>query len=160
MGNISDNLIFMLMMMLAFKKIHIMLRCVYCNSIYVMKRCCISQYISIISNILREYKAKVSPSLFTIMLLTRVSRGRWSQQLENSLAVEWNFIIVSSVSTLQLMLSASLLLIADLLAPCSSCVHIDLSRLVAFANKYDFHAFDYDYSLLVCRNFRKIILLL
>ena len=62
MGNISDNLIFMLMMMLAFKKIHIMLRCVYCNSIYVMKRCCISQYISIISNILREYKAKVSPS--------------------------------------------------------------------------------------------------
>ena len=105
MGNISDNLIFMLMMRLAFKKIHIMLRCVYCNSIYVMKRCCTSQYLS---NIHRKCKGVPLP---TIMLRTR------SQQLENSLAVEWNFIIVSSV---QLMLSASLLLTADLLAPCSS----------------------------------------
>ena len=96
-------------MMLAFKKIHIMLRCVYCNSIYVMKRCCTSQYLS---NILRKCKYKGVPlPLSTIMLRTR------SQQLENSLAVEWNFIIVSSV---QLMLSASLLLTADLLAPCSS----------------------------------------
>ena len=63
------------------------------------------------------------------------------QQLENSLAVEWNFIIVSSV---QLMLSASLLLTADLLAPCSS-VYIYWPLQAYYTRKYDFHAFDYDY---------------
>ena len=83
MGNISDNLIFMLMMMLAFKKIHIMLGCVYCNSIYVMKRCCISQYLS---NIYVNTRCPPAPVHYYVTH-PRVPAAV-IQQLENSLAVE------------------------------------------------------------------------